>query len=53
MTEAQFDTILAKQTPDSQKRALANFVIETVDLEETRVAVQSCLDQIRESLSNA
>jgi len=53
MTEAQFDTILAKQTPDSEKRARADYVIKTVDLEEARAAVQTCLSQIRESLTNA
>ncbi len=53
MTEAQFDTILAKQTPDAEKRARADYVIETLTLEAAREAVQSCLRDIRGRQSNA
>jgi len=53
VTEAQFDTILAKQTPDSEKRARADYVIETTSLEAARAAVQSCLRDIRGQLDNA
>ncbi|TNF64253.1 MAG: dephospho-CoA kinase [Rhodobacteraceae bacterium] len=53
MTEAQFAMILAKQMPDAQKRALADYVIVTDDLEHARAQVQSVVGQIRESLRNA
>ncbi|HEX8485164.1 dephospho-CoA kinase [Sphingomonas sp.] len=40
MTEAKFAAILARQTPDAEKRARARFVIPTdVPLAETRAAV--------------
>lgn len=53
MTEAQFETILAKQTPDSEKRARADCIIETTTLEAARAAVHLCLQDIRRKLANA
>lgn len=47
MTAAQFETILAKQTPDAEKRARADYIVETLTLEAARAAVQSCLRDIR------
>ncbi|WP_368185574.1 dephospho-CoA kinase [Aestuariibius sp. HNIBRBA575] len=47
MTEAQFDTILARQVPDTDKRAKADFVIETIDLEQTRQSVTDLIADIR------
>lgn len=53
MTSAQFDTIHAKQLPDAQKRARADYVIETLNLEDARAAVQSCLSDIKRKLADA
>ena len=47
MTEARLDAILARQVPDAEKRARADYVIPTVTLEETRRAVQDVLDDVR------
>ena len=53
MTEAQLDAILAKQMPDREKCARADYVIDTRTLEDAREAVHSCLQDIRSRLSNA
>jgi len=53
MTVAQFDTIKAKQTPDAEKRAGADYVIETLNLEDAKASVQSVLADIRTKLTNA
>lgn len=49
MTEAQFETILAKQLPDAEKRARADFVIETLTLEGARAKVHSVISEIRKA----
>lgn len=46
MTEAQFQTILSKQMPDAEKRALADFVIEATDLETAERRVDEILEAI-------
>jgi dephospho-CoA kinase len=44
MSEAKFDSILARQTPDAEKRARADYVIPTGGtLEETRDAVAALI----------
>lgn len=44
MTEARFESILARQLPDPEKRARADFVIPTGGtFEETRVAVRAVI----------
>lgn len=53
MTETQFETILAKQVPDSEKRTRADYVIQSTSLEAARAAVQDCLRDIRRKISDA
>lgn len=48
MTGPQLDTILRRQMPDAEKRARADYVIETTGLEQTRAAVQDLIARIRE-----
>lgn len=51
MTIAQFETILSKQTPDAEKRARADYVIETTTLDAARAAVQNILKDIRRKIN--
>ena len=47
MTEAKFEVILAKQVPDAQKRALADFVVDTGQgLEAAREAVAAIIAEL-------
>lgn len=49
MSPAKFEGILARQTPDAEKRARADFVIDTdTNLDETRTRVRAVLDALRE-----
>ena len=49
MTEAKFAAILARQMPDAQKRAHADFIIDTgCTLEETQAQVRAVLDALGE-----
>lgn len=47
MTEAEFQTILARQMPDAEKRARAHYIIPTTSLEAARQAVKDVLADIR------
>ncbi|MES2433197.1 MAG: dephospho-CoA kinase [Pseudomonadota bacterium] len=47
MTEAHFQTILARQMPDSQKRSLASHIVETLDLSATEAYVKALIAHIR------
>lgn len=53
MTAEQFDTILAKQMPDAEKRARADYVIVTDTVDHARAQVQSVIQQIMQGLKNA
>jgi dephospho-CoA kinase len=53
MTEAQFQAILAKQMPDAEKRARADFVIETDTLDHARQQVEKIVQQIRKGRADA
>lgn len=47
MTEQHFEAILAKQTPDAEKRARADFVIDTsMGLEDARKQVQAVIRKL-------
>lgn len=49
MSVEKFEAILARQTPDAEKRARADFVIDTGgSLEETRAQVRVVLDSLAE-----
>jgi dephospho-CoA kinase len=50
MTERAFEAILAKQTPDAEKRTRADHVIDTSGaFSETRRQVEAILDELRET----
>ncbi|MES1157268.1 MAG: dephospho-CoA kinase [Alphaproteobacteria bacterium] len=50
MSDDKLDAILARQIPDAEKRAKADFVIDTgVSLDETRQQVRAVLDALREA----
>lgn len=47
MDEGQFARILARQMPDAEKRARADFVIETLDMDKTRSDVRNLVERLR------
>tara|TARA_R110002051_G_scaffold38640_5_gene82014 strand:- start:19565 stop:20155 length:591 start_codon:yes stop_codon:yes gene_type:complete len=47
MTQAQFNLIISKQMPDAEKRALADYVIETVSMDAARLCVQHIIDKLK------
>ncbi len=53
MSEAQFESILAKQLPDAEKRKRADYVIVTDTLEHAREQVQAVVRDIRGRLEDA
>ena len=53
MTEDLFEDILSRQIPDAEKQERADFVIETLGLEQTRADVRDLISQLREKLSYA
>lgn len=51
MSAEKFEAILARQMPDAEKRARADFVIDTgTDFETTRSQVRAVLDALREQI---
>jgi dephospho-CoA kinase len=46
MTEAHFQTILDRQMPDAEKRKRADYIIETLTLDDARAAVDRVLKEI-------
>lgn len=46
MTEEMFRSILARQMPDAEKRARADFVIETYDLDSARADVMKLVQRL-------
>lgn len=51
MSVEKFEAILARQMPDAEKRALADFVIDTSgSFDDTRTQVRAVLDALREHI---
>lgn len=46
MTEEQFERILSRQMPDAEKRALADHIIETNTLDDTRQSVRKLIAEL-------
>jgi len=53
MTEAQFETILAKQMPNDQKAARSDYVIVTDTLDHARAQVRGVIAAIRKQMQDA
>ena len=53
MTNADLDVILARQMPDAQKRARADYIIETTSLDAARQSVRAICADIRGKLAHA
>ena len=51
MTAEQFEIILSRQIPDAEKRARADWVIETTTLADAEVQVDQVLTEIKEILN--
>ena len=53
MTEDKLALIMSKQTPDAEKRARADYIVDTSSLETARQGVQNVLEQIRSRAGHA
>ncbi|MCZ4261342.1 dephospho-CoA kinase [Limimaricola sp. G21655-S1] len=53
MTRPQFEAILARQMPDVEKRAKADYLIETRSLEAARQGVREVIARIRRQMRDA
>ncbi len=47
MSEKEFELIKSRQMPDAEKQKRADYVIETLTLEQTRQAVQTLVESLR------
>lgn len=47
MTSAMFETILARQMPDAEKRARADHIIETLGMDAARASVRDILEKVK------
>jgi dephospho-CoA kinase len=48
ITEADLERMLAKQMSDAEKRARADFIIQSIELEPTRQSIQALIVHLRE-----
>ena len=53
MSPEEFEAILARQMPDAEKRARADYVIVTDTIEHAREQVRAVLDDIRRRKADA
>lgn len=54
MTVEKFEAILARQVPDAEKRARADFIVESGDgLDEARRSVEAIVEKLKEARSDA
>ncbi|MBR9762011.1 MAG: dephospho-CoA kinase [Rhodobacteraceae bacterium] len=53
MSEAQFEMILAKQMPDAEKRARADYVVLTDTMDGARAQVREIVNDIKRKIENA
>ncbi|PJE31299.1 Dephospho-CoA kinase [Pseudooceanicola marinus] len=53
MTEAQFEMIRAKQMPDAEKRARADYVVTTDTMDHARAQVRQIVSEIRSKVKDA
>ena len=53
MTEAQFEMIRAKQMPDAEKRARADYVVTTDTMDHARAQVRQIVSEIRSKVQDA
>lgn len=53
MSAAEFEMMLSRQMPDAEKRARADYIIETTSLDSARCAVEDVLADVRGKLIHA
>ena len=53
MTESRLDMILSRQMPDAEKRARADYIVPTVDMDNARKAVTNILAELGKTSKDA